>query len=79
METSEVRLSAYEGLLLLFHRPDFPSSLVEFEPTVKSTGPGLTSWSGFTAADLTFGKKDSKICKPIGGTKRASGTPQMEP
>jgi HEAT repeat protein len=30
-ETPEVHRAAYEGLLLIFHRPDFPDSLEQFD------------------------------------------------
>ncbi len=34
-ETQEVRRSAYEALLLMFHRSNFPSSLNEFDPATQ--------------------------------------------
>jgi HEAT repeat protein len=32
-ESPEVQRAAYEGLLLMFHRPEFPDSLEEFDAT----------------------------------------------
>lgn len=31
-EAPDVKRAAYEGLLLMFHRPEFPDSLEEFDP-----------------------------------------------